>query len=67
MDLAMRNSPRRPSDVTNNAKVELTSATPSLQDSYQAIPALKPPRLWEDIEAAVAEEIAQNAAREGLE
>ncbi|MBI3976636.1 MAG: AbrB/MazE/SpoVT family DNA-binding domain-containing protein [Chloroflexi bacterium] len=48
-------------------KVEMTLASSPLQESYQAIPALKPRRTWEEIEALVAEEIADRAAREGLE
>jgi AbrB family looped-hinge helix DNA binding protein len=48
-------------------KVELTPAPSPLQDSYQAIPALKPPRSWKEIEAVVAEEVAHGAATEGLE
>ncbi len=48
-------------------KVEIWPAPSPLQDSYQAIPALKPSRSWQEIEALVAEEIAHNAAREGLE
>jgi AbrB family looped-hinge helix DNA binding protein len=47
-------------------KVEITPAPSPLADSYQAIPALKPPRSWKEIEALVSEEIAQDAAREGL-
>jgi AbrB family looped-hinge helix DNA binding protein len=48
-------------------KVELTPAPSPLQDSYQALPALKPARSWKEIEAVVAEEIARDAAREGYE
>ncbi len=48
-------------------KVEITPAPSPLQDSYQSIPALKPSCSWQEIEALVAEEIAHNAAREGLE
>lgn len=47
-------------------KVELTPARSPLEESYQAIPALKPPRSWQEIEALVGEELAQRAAREGL-
>ena len=49
-----------------HGKIEITRA-PSPQDSYQAVPALKPPRSWKEIEALVGEEIARDAAREGLE
>jgi AbrB family looped-hinge helix DNA binding protein len=48
-------------------KVEITAAASALAASYQAIPALKPARSWKEIEALVGEEIAQDAAREGLE
>ncbi|MBI2323121.1 MAG: AbrB/MazE/SpoVT family DNA-binding domain-containing protein [Chloroflexi bacterium] len=47
-------------------KVEITTVPSPLQESYQAIPALEPPRSWQEIEALVAEERAQDAAREGL-
>jgi hypothetical protein len=50
-----------------NGRVEIRPAPSPLQDSYQAIPALKPQRSWQEIEAMVADEIADNAAREGLE
>lgn len=47
-------------------KLEITPAPSALTDSYQAIPALQPPRSWKEIEALVGEEIAEDAAREGL-
>jgi AbrB family looped-hinge helix DNA binding protein len=47
-------------------KVEIAHA-PSLQESYQAIPALRPRRSWKEIEALVSEETADQTAREGLE
>ena len=47
-------------------KVELTPARSALAESYQAIPPLKPSRSWKAVEALVAEELADNAAREGL-
>lgn len=47
-------------------KVEIAPAPSPLEESYQAIPPLTPPRSWKEVEAMVAEEIAQNAAREGL-
>lgn len=50
-----------------NGKVEITPAPSPLHESYQAIPALKPPRTWKEIEAQISEEIAENAAREGLD
>jgi bifunctional DNA-binding transcriptional regulator/antitoxin component of YhaV-PrlF toxin-antitoxin module len=40
---------------------------PSPQASYHAVPAVEPRRSWKEIEALVREEIADNAAREGLE
>lgn len=49
-----------------NGKVELRPAPPAVQESYQAVPALKPPRSWKETEALVREETALNAAREGL-
>jgi len=49
-----------------HGKLELTPAPAALAESYQAIPALKPPRSWKEIETLVGEEIAQDTAREGL-
>jgi AbrB family looped-hinge helix DNA binding protein len=51
----------------DHGKVELTPAPAALEESYQAIPALTPPRSWKEIEALVGEETAQAIAREGLE
>ena len=51
----------------DRGKVEITPVQSPLQDSFQAIPALVPPRSWKEIEAAVVDEIASDAAREGLE
>src|SRR5947208_10583632 len=47
-------------------KVEIVPAPSPLERSYQAIPALKPPRSWKEIERLAAEESAEAAAREGL-
>jgi len=33
-----------------------------IQDFYQSVPALDPPRTWEEVEEIVEEEIAQDAA-----
>jgi AbrB family looped-hinge helix DNA binding protein len=43
-------------------KVEITPAPSPLDESYQAIPALKPARTWNEIEALAAEESARGAA-----
>lgn len=48
-------------------KVEITLAPSPLEESYQAVPALKSARSWKEIEALVAEESAQATAEEGLE
>jgi AbrB family looped-hinge helix DNA binding protein len=45
--------------------VKIIPASP-LEESYQAIPALEPPRSWKEIEASAADEHAEHAAREGL-
>lgn len=50
-----------------DGKVEITPAASPLEESYQAIPALKPIRSWREIEALVAEEAARATAEEGLE
>ena len=47
-------------------KVEITPASSPLDESYQAIPALKPARSWKEIEALVAEESARTTSEEGL-
>ena len=49
-----------------HGKIEITPA-PLPQDSYQSVPALRPSRSWKEIETLVGEEIARDAAREGLE
>ena len=46
-----------------HGKIEITLA-PSPLDSYQVVPALKPPRSWKEIETLVGEEIARDAARQ---
>ena len=48
-------------------QVKIAPARSPLDESYQAIPALKPGRSWKEIERLAAEEHAQEAAREGLQ
>jgi hypothetical protein len=52
--------------MVEGRSVTLLPARSRLDASYQAVEALTPPRTDEEIEAIVAEEIAQDAAREGL-
>jgi AbrB family looped-hinge helix DNA binding protein len=46
--------------------VTITPARSRLDAIYQSVPALNPPRTQEELEEIVADEIAQEAAREGL-
>jgi AbrB family looped-hinge helix DNA binding protein len=48
-------------------EIRLAPSRSPLEESYQAIPALKPARSWKEIEAAAAEEQAFEAAKEGLQ
>jgi AbrB family looped-hinge helix DNA binding protein len=48
------------------SRVTIAPARSPLDESYQAIPALKPARSWKEIERVVSEERAREAAGEGL-
>jgi AbrB family looped-hinge helix DNA binding protein len=52
--------------VVEGQDVKLQPARSRLEASYQAVEALNPPRTGEEIDAIVAEKIAQEAVREGL-
>jgi AbrB family looped-hinge helix DNA binding protein len=43
-------------------EVKLAAARSPLEESYQAVPALQPPRSWKEVETLVAEERAANVA-----
>ena len=44
----------------------LMPATSALDEGYQSIPALTPPRSWDEVTQLAADEHAQHAAQEGL-
>ena len=44
----------------------LMPATSALDEGYQSIPALNPPRSWDEVTQLAADEHAQHAAQEGL-
>jgi AbrB family looped-hinge helix DNA binding protein len=52
--------------IVEGEAVTLQPARSRLDAIYQSVEALTPPRTDEEIEAIVEEEIAQDAAREGL-
>lgn len=60
----------RPKDKVNiqveGDEVKITPARSRLAESYQAVPALEPPRALEEMTEIAAEEHAQHVAREGL-
>lgn len=47
-------------------RVEITPARSPLDELYQAVPALTPPRSWEEIKQMVRDEQAERVAKEGL-
>jgi hypothetical protein len=49
----------------NRTVAVLMPATP-LDEGYQSIPALEPPRSWDEVTELAADEHAQHIAREGL-
>ena len=44
----------------------LMPARSALDEGYQSIPALNPPRSWDEVTQLAADEHAQHAAQEGL-
>lgn len=48
-----------------NGAVLIAPAPSPLEDSYMAVPALRPPRSWKEVEQRVAEEQARRVAEEG--
>ena len=47
-------------------QVTIAPAQSPLDEMYQSVPALSPPRTWREVTDIAAEEHAQEAAREGL-